>query len=339
MTNSTEALANDSSSSSRRNWLKNAALLGAASITGSSVFAFADRRQQLSAAGSKHTNSPAAKTPTRFAVSTYSFWHFEPKKYPIEKVIEHASAMGFDGVEILHRQMENETVPYMNKLKRMAFDLGLAMPLLSIHQNFLHTDKAKRNADIDHTRKCINLAVQMGIPCVRMNTGSWGTIKNKKESDYYNTGIEPPPSGYTDEDGIKWTIDGMHECLAYAEKAGVTLALENHWGLSSNTEYLLRIYQALKNSPAMGLNVDTGNFVGQPYPGLEKLAKYATIVQAKTYYGGGTFYDKEMDYPRIGKIFNDNNYKGFVSLEFEGKEDPLIAVPKSLELLRRSFNP
>jgi hypothetical protein len=41
------------------------------------------------------------------AVSTYSYWHFKTEKYPIEKVIDSAAALGFDGVEILHRQMDN----------------------------------------------------------------------------------------------------------------------------------------------------------------------------------------------------------------------------------------
>ncbi len=31
------------------------------------------------------------------------------------------------------------------------------------------------------------------------------------------------------------------------------------------------------------------------------------------------------------------NYRGYVSLEFENKEDPRTAVPKSLALLRRAF--
>ena len=35
-------------------------------------------------------------------VSTYSYWHFTEQKYPIEKVIDNASRLGFDGVEILH---------------------------------------------------------------------------------------------------------------------------------------------------------------------------------------------------------------------------------------------
>jgi hypothetical protein len=32
------------------------------------------------------------------------------------------------------------------------------------------------------------------------------------------------------------------------------------------------------------------------------------------------------------------NYRGYVSIEFEGNEDPLTAVPKSLELIRSAFN-
>jgi len=34
----------------------------------------------------------------------------------------------------------------------------------------------------------------------------------------------------------------------------------------------------------------------------------------------------------------DVNYSGYISLEFEGKEDPDVAVPKSLDLLRKAFN-
>ncbi|WP_031530328.1 sugar phosphate isomerase/epimerase family protein [Dyadobacter crusticola] len=319
-----EKFTTSDASDSRRNWLKKSAAIASGVLTGSLAVAAPEKK-------------PVVTRRLPIAVSSYSYWPLTGAKYPIEKVIENAARIGFDGVEVLHRQMAEESVSYQNKLKRLAFDSGLAMPLLSIHQNFLQPDVAKRKADIEHTYKCINMASQMGIPCVRMNTGSWGTIKNKRQTDYYTHGVEPPIEGYTDEDGIKWTIDGMGECLQYAEKAGIVLALENHWGLSSNIDYLLRMYNALKSSPSMGLNVDTGNFVGEPYAGLEKLAPYATIVQAKTYYGGGTFYDKEMDYTRIGKIFQNANYKGFVSLEMEGKENPETSVPKSLELLRKAF--
>ena len=32
-----------------------------------------------------------------------------------------------------------------------------------------------------------------------------------------------------------------------------------------------------------------------------------------------------------------NNYRGYISLEFEGNENAETAVPKSLDLLRESF--
>jgi L-ribulose-5-phosphate 3-epimerase len=318
-------LKKNESCSSRRNWLKNVGLLGAASMAPSLILATPDNEK---------IKSTFDNQPIRLIVSTYSYWHFEPVKYPIEKVIENAARIGFDGVEILHRQMENETVPYMNKLKRMAFERGLALPFLSIHQNFVEPDAAKRKEHVEHTLKCIRLAVQMGIPAIRMNTGSW---KGKRAPDYYQTGINKPTEGYTDQDAIKWVIDSMGECLKEAEKAGVVLCLENHWGLSTNIDYLEEIYKALASSPAMGLNLDTGNYVGEPYQDFKRLIGYADIIQAKTYYGGGSFYDKDIDYDRITKIMRDANFTGYVSLEMEGKEDPETAVPKSYEMLRKAF--
>lgn len=310
--------------SSRRSWLKSGALAAAGILTSSVTEAKSD---PLSISDIRR------KIP--LAVSSYSYWHFQEQKYPIEKVIGNAARLGFDGVEILHRQMENESVAYMNKLKRLAFDNGLSLPMLSIHQSFVQPKAEDRKKDVAHTIKCIQLATQMGIPCIRMNTGSWRT--KKRDAAYYKDGIEPPIDGYTDKDAIKWCIDSYGECLVEAEKAGVILAIENHWGLSSNIDYLLEIYKPLSSSPAMGMNVDTGNFVGDPYPQFERLAPYASIVQAKTYYGGGHYYDLTLDYTRIAAILKKTNFKGYISLEMEGKEAPLTAVPKSLRMLREAF--
>jgi sugar phosphate isomerase/epimerase len=312
--------------SSRRNWFKNTALLGAASIAAPGLLANAQ---------STPSRKIASAQPIRLIVSTYSYWHFKETVYPIEKVIENAARIGFDGVEILHRQMENESVPYLNKLKRMAFERGLSLPFLSINQNFVEPDASKRKGDIQHTLKCIKLATQMGIPAIRLNTGSWA---GETAPDYFKTGYKKPAEGYTDRNAIQWVIDSMGECLIDAEKAGVTLCLENHWGLSSNIDYLEEIYNALASSPSMGLNLDTGNFVGDPYSQLERLMPIADIIQAKTYYGGGEVYDLNLDYYRIAKIMRDANFTGYVSLEMEGKEDAETAVPKSYELLRKAFS-
>jgi L-ribulose-5-phosphate 3-epimerase len=269
------------------------------------------------------------------AVSTYSYWHFEEQKYPIEKVIENAARLGFDGVEILHVQMAEESPRYLNKLKRLAAVNGLALVMLSIHQDFVSPDAAVRKKEIDHTRHCIDLAYALGIPFVRLNSGRWRTIESFDDL-MKAKGHEPPLAGYTDDDAFKWCIDSIAECLPAAEKAGVVMALENHWGLTTAVEGVIRIVKALP-SPWLGVNLDTGNHPGDPYPEIEKLAPYATIVQAKTYFGGGEWYTLDLDYRRIAKILGKFNFGGYISLEMEGKEDPETAVPKSLALLRQAF--
>lgn len=277
----------------------------------------------------------ASRGRIRMAVSTYSYWHFKTEKYPVEKVIEDAARLGFDGVEVLHRQMAEESVAYLNKLKRAAFLNGLDLIMLSIHQDFVWPDMAERQKAIDHTKHCINLAHQMGIPCIRLNSGRWKTIKSFDDL-MKAKGNEPPVPGYTKEDAIKWVVDSIERCLPEAEKAGVMLALENHWGLTTYPDDLLSIYKSIQ-SPWLGINLDTGNFVGDPYPQFARLAPHAKIVQAKTYYGGGEWYTLDLDYPRLAKILRDANFQGYVSLEMEGKEDPATAVQKSLKLLRDAF--
>ncbi len=280
--------------------------------------------------------APAAPAPRiRFAVSSYSYWHFKTEKFPIERVIEHAASLGFDGVEILHRGMASEEPAYLNGLKKLAFRHGIALPMLSIHQDFVSPDPAERQKDIAHTKHCIDLAHRLGIPAVRLNSGRWNTIASFDDLMKVK-GDEPPIAGHTEAEAIKWCVDAIHECLPAAEKAGVMLALENHWGLTTRPETLLRIYQAIR-SPWLGINLDTGNFAGEPYAGIELLAPHAVIVQAKTYYGGGEWYTLDLDYPRIAGLLRKAGFQGWVSLEMEGKEPAETAVPKSLDVLRAAF--
>ena len=268
-------------------------------------------------------------------VSTYSYWHFSEEKYPIEKVIDHAAKLGFDGVEILHRQMENESADYMNGLKRRAWEAGLDLIMLSIHQDFVDPSETERQEAIDHTKHCIDLAHQMGIPAIRLNTGRWGTIRSFDDLMAAD-GQEPALDGYTDEDAIGWCVDSIRQCLPHAAQAGVVMALENHWGLSTSVDVLLRIHQEV-GDPWLGINMDTGNYVGDPYPQIEKLAPHASIIQAKTYPGGGVWYTLDLDYPRIAGIVRDAGFQGYVSLEMEGNAPAEQAVAESYQVLRDAF--
>jgi sugar phosphate isomerase/epimerase len=289
-------------------------------------------------AGQPKTKSTGrSRRPNPIAVSTYSFWRFKRNlKLPIETCIEEAARMGFNGVEILHRQMTGESNDYLQNLKRCAVVNGIDLCGMSIHQRFLSPDKEYRQRNIDHTIKCIDLAYKLGIPVIRLNTGTWGTSKSFDDL-MKNRGIEKPLPGYTDEAGFEWVIDSIEKCLPAAEKSGVILGLENHWGLARTPQGLLRIVKAV-DSPWLKVLLDTGNFLENPYDKLDQCAPHTVFMHAKTYYGGGLWYSLDLDYPRIAKIMRKHKFRGYVSLEFEGNEDYKIALPKSLALLRNAFS-
>jgi L-ribulose-5-phosphate 3-epimerase len=270
-------------------------------------------------------------------VSTYSFWQFNgPKENaPIEDCIEKAAEMGFDGIEFLLVQMQSEENSYLQKLKRQAFHAGLDLMGFSTHQGFVYPEKEKRQAEVEKTIHQIELAYQLGIPTMRLNTGRWGTIASFDDL-MANKGIEPVLEGYTEEDGFKWVIDAIEQCIPTAEKCGVTIGLENHWGLGRTAEGVLRIVNAI-DSPWLRVTADTGNFLERQYEQLEMLAPMTSLIQAKTYFGGGKWYTLDIDYQRVAEIFRKVNYRGYISIEFEGNEDPMTAVPKSLEMIREAF--
>lgn len=271
----------------------------------------------------------------KLGISTYSYWHFKDPKVSIETVIEKSAAIGVHGVDILHKQMDSEERSYLQKLKRLAFTNGIDLICLSIHQDFVEEKAEDRKKNVDHTLRCIELAYEMGIPSMRINSGRWNTIASFDEL-MAKRGIEPVLPGHTEDEGFKWCIDCLEQCLPKAQECGVILALENHWGLTRTPEGLLRILNAVPSPWLSGL-MDTGNFLEDPYPKLEQIAPRVSFVQAKTYYGGGEWYTLDLDYDRIAGILAQVGYKGYVSLEFEGKENPDIAVPKSIGMLRKAF--
>jgi sugar phosphate isomerase/epimerase len=320
--------------------IKNMELMGRRGFlagAGGAVAGFALASRLAGQGGAESADSGGrARRGNTIAVSTYSFWRFKDGlKLPIEQCIDEAAEMGFDGVEILHMQMEKEDNAYLQGLKRRALINGIDLCGMSTHQRFVSPDKAKRQENIDLTLKTIDLAYKLGIPIIRLNTGTWGTSGSFDEL-MKNRGIEPVLPGYTEKDGFKWVIESIQKCLPAAEQSGVLLGLENHWGLARTPEGLLRIIKAV-DSPWLRVLLDTGNFLEDPYDRLEQCAPYAVFMQAKTYYGGGLWYSLDLDYPRIARIMRKHNFRGWVSLEFEGNEDYKTAIPKSLSLLRSAF--
>lgn len=299
----------------------------------------------LVGAAFKPPSAQAASVPARLharkpiGVSTYSFWQFRGERLGMETCIEKAADMGFDGVELLHVQMTDESNTAVQRIKRKAHSLGLCLMGFSTHQGFLFPDENQRRDKIQKTLYQIDLAARLGIPTMRINTGRWNTIRSFDDL-MANKGIEPPLPGVSEDQAFDWVIGSIEKLLPRAEECGVVLGLENHWGLGRTAQGVLRIVESIR-SPWLQMTLDTGNFLEDHYEQMRMMAQSPVglcLVQAKTYLGGGRWYELDLDYAHIAQILNEANYRGWLSLEFEGNEDAETAVPKSLELLRAHWN-
>ena len=251
----------------RRSFLKKSAL-AAAGLTGLSA-----GQSCAGKADGVEARPAGIQSKNPIGVSSYSFWQFNgPKEdVPIEKCIDDAARMGFDGIELLLVQMTSEENAYLQQLKRRAFHAGLDLMGFSTHQGFISPEKDYRKENVDKTIHQIELAYKLGIPTMRLNTGRWGTIKSFDDL-MENKGIEPVLEGYTEEDGFKWVIDSIEKCLPKAEECGVVLGLENHWGLGRTAEGVLRIVDEI-NSPWLQVtgvifpwNLKEKKILKRPYP-------------------------------------------------------------------------
>ena len=274
----------------------------------------------------------------RLGTSTYSYWHFTPDKTPIETVLESAHELDLAGVEILHRQLESEERNYLQRLKRRAFELGLSLYNLSIHQDFVWAEPEARLRHVEHTLHCIDLAHDMGIPSIRVNSGGWRKEGSFDDLIQARGWVEPWP-GHTQDEGFAWVCDCIHQCLDRAAEQGVMLLLENHWGLTTFADGVLRILDTV-NSPWLGGILDMGNYLFEDdmYAAMAKVAPYINLAHMKTYPGGGSWYSLDLDYARVFRALLHAGFSGYVSIEMEGADPPETAMPYSINLARQAWH-
>lgn len=275
-------------------------------------------------------------------ISSYSFHRLGkgPEGHgaipPVEAMIDRTAALGLTGFEVLGVHMPSTERDYLNGLKRHALHAGVHFLSVSAHHDFVKPDPESRREQVRIVDRWIEVAAMMGAPVVRVFGGRWRTIPDFSEY-MARRGHEPPVPGYTEDDAWEWIFDCFGQCLKTAEREGVTLALENHWGFTASAAGTCRIIETL-DSPWMRAMIDTGNFLeGDVYAEIEAMAPHAVLVQAKAYPGGGLYYTLDLDYPRIIEIFRRHGYRGALSLEMEGNAHPDEGVPEALAMLRAAL--
>jgi sugar phosphate isomerase/epimerase len=260
---------------------------------------------------------PGPKADLKLSLAAYSFRVALDLKKPTMTLfdfIDLAAGLPLDGVELTSYYFAETSDAYLDKLRAACAAKKLAVSGVPIRSDFCVADEAKRRADIESTKAWIGRAARLGAQTVRIFAGA-------------------VPKGDTLEAAQKRMVAALEEVCPVAEKAGVLLGVENHGGITDTPEHLLALVKPV-NSPALGVNVDTGNFrTPDPYADVAKIAPYGVSVQVKTEVSPNGKVE-EADLGRFVKILREANYHGFVALEYEAKGDPKTEVPKHVKELR-----
>lgn len=230
-----------------------------------------------------------------------------------EDFIEEAYRIGLDGIEMTLYWLPTKEASYFRRIKRLALFRGLPISCAGISTNLCIPNASERAKVVESIKEGLRIAHELGAPCLRIFGGE-------------------VPSGYSDADAVGWIAEAINSCLKDAEDNGVVIALENHGGITASADNVIRIIKSV-DSPWFRVNLDLGNYRESTYEEISKTVPYAVHVHAKVSVGG-----EKIDYYRIKEILKSGGYNGFLSIEYEEKEDPKIGIPKFAKHLFEVFS-
>ena len=302
---------------SRRDMIRTGALAaGAAALTG---FTTCKASEPKSAA----LKTSGGESPTKnmnLSLAAYSMRDALTKdEMDLFGFIDWCAEMGLPGTELTSYYFkEGFDKNYLHQLKLHAFRQGVTVSGTAVGNNFCLPPGPERDEQIAHVKKWIDHAVEFSAPHIRIFAGR-------------------APREVELQTAIGWAVDGIKECLDYAGKRGVVLGLENHGGITARAKDHLAICDAVGEHPWFGINLDTGNYRTNPYEELAMAAPRSVNVQVKVEVADESGNPVPADLARFRNILIQANYKGWVALEYEAKEDPLVAIPRYIKQLQELF--
>ncbi len=177
-------------------------------------------------------------------------------------------------------------------------------------------DNAARTTAIENHFPWVEAAKRLGCHSIRVNASSAGSFEEQQ----------------------KLAADGLSRLGEYAGQLELNVIVENHGGLSSNGEWLAGVMK-LVDRANVGTLPDFGNFQDYDrYQGVEELLPFAKGVSAKSHAFDAEGNETKTDYRRMLKLVIAAGYRGYVGIEYEGKELPepegIKATKQLLETVR-----
>ena len=222
---------------------------------------------------------------------------------------------------------------YLREMLNISNDNGIVNNLIMIDSegNLGDTNKRKRNKAINNHKKWVEAAKFLGCSHVRVNAAGDGSEKEVSKN----------------------ASESLAALGEFSVDYDINVIVENHGGYSSDAKWLVEV---IKNagSKNVGTLPDFGNFCIRSTPkdlsdwgattsgcaveydrylGVEELLPYAMSVSAKSNDFDSDGNCIETDFSRMLEIIKNSDYKGYISIEYEGSnytEEEGIRLTKSL---------
>ena len=167
----------------------------------------------------------------------------------------------------------------------------------------------KRLVNIENHYKWVEAAQVLGCHAIRVNL-----------------------SGGVDRlDAQKAGIDSLNRLAEFAKPFDVSILVENHGGFSSDGSWLSNVMQNVSREN-IGTLPDFGNFCIERkeqecisaydrYQGMSELMPFAKALSAKSHAFDDQGNETQSDFFKMIQIAKENQYSGYVGIEFEGTID------------------
>jgi len=263
------------------------------------------------ATGSK--DAPAGTHPRLLSgCCAYSYASYlKSGRMTMEQFILKGVELGVQGVDITTYWLKSSDAPYLANLRRFAYRNGMPFSGAAIGTNMCQPDAAKRKEELEKIRKWVDATELLGASHLRVFGGEL-------------------PAGSTDDQGIQWVVETMKPACDYAAQKGIIIGIESHGGITSKAANIVAILKKV-DSPFAGCNLDISNFRENPYEQIETCLPYATHAHIRDFYGEAR---KPLDLDRVWQLFVKAGYRGYMSAEYEGAEDPMTGVPKLIDKIK-----
>lgn len=240
----------------------------------------------------------------------------------LKQAITYCAELGFDAVDPTGYYFSSYPAPPSDAeifgVKQHAFLLGLDISGTGVRNDFAVPDRAKREADVAHVRRWIEVAAKLGAPVLRVFAG----LEHVGAPDRATT--------------MGWVVDGIQACVEEGERRGVMIVYQNHWDALRTADEALELRQRIP-SRWFGLNVDIGSLrSADPYAEIATLAPHAYTWQLKE-----LVYPNDRPQPtdvaRVLRIIREARYRGYVPIETLGEGDPKQKVRAFLARVREAL--